>query len=219
MPLLASVSFEKNSSDRIQTHINFYANASITSTLLTSYNNDPIMKNYTTIVQAIAALTVLVADGVRAHDLRGAFHEHRELQGDCPFSQIFSSFNPGLCIMTSGEGKNSRVFLGQDCADICPPDENGLMRLEGTDLCLQASHGHSLEDGSKMKVYPCNKDNELQQPTWIDDAGPHELAFLSSKYSEYCATNRGVKAVGGDPVIIKVCDQLRPVERQFWWRD
>ena len=121
--------------------------------------------------------------------------------------------------MTSGQGKSSRVFLGRDCASICPPDDNGLMRLEGTNLCLQASHGDVLEDGSKMRVYPCNKNDKLQQLTWIDDSDPHELKLLSRKYEGYCATNRGVKAANGDPVLMKVCDRLRPVERQFWWGD
>lgn len=122
-------------------------------------------------------------------------------------------------MMASGEAKNSRVFLGKDCASICPPDENGLMRIEGTSVCLQASHGKVLKDGSKMRLYPCDKNNELQQFTWIDDSEPHELKLISDKYSEFCATNRGVNAVDGDPIILKVCNKLRPVERQFWWGD
>lgn len=178
------------------------------------------MKMYATTAFAITAFAVLIADGVGAHQdlLRGAADE-RKLQGDCPFAQIFSSLNLGLCIMTSEQGENSRVFLGSDCASICPPDDNGLMRLEGTNLCLQASHGDLIEDGSKMRVYPCNKDNELQRLSWIDDSDTHELKLSGSNYSEYCVTNRGVEALDGDPVIIKVCDQLRPVERQFWWGD
>lgn len=177
-----------------------------------------------TILGTLAFTVLIKNEGVHGHEqdlLRGRndLPQDRKLQGDCPFSQLFSELNLGACIEASGEGRNSRVQLGRDCAPLCPPDENGLMRMEGTQICLQVSHGEGAEDGSKLRLYPCDATNELQQFTWIDDSDPHPLKLVSPQYSDFCVTNRGVNARVGDPIIFKVCDDLRPVERQFWWGD
>lgn len=176
------------------------------------------MKLYTTALVVMLAVTQLVVVHAEKEVLRGTTEE-RKLDGDCPFAQLFSNLNLGACMVVSGGGRNSRVRLGRDCSSICPPDEDGLMRKEGTQLCLQVSHGEVVEDGSKLRLYPCDKDDELQQFTWIDDSDPHRLKLKSSKYKKYCATNRGRKAAIGDPIIFKVCDDLRPKERQTWWGD
>ena len=165
------------------------------------------------------AFTAVTSETACGQELRGAITE-RSLS-DCPYVQIYFAFfgGPGVCIGASGEGANSRVYLGQDCTDLCPPDENGLMRKVGTDLCLQASHGFVVEDGSKMRLYPCDENNKFQQFSWIDDSNPHRLQLKNNEYSSLCATNRGTQANIGDPIIFKVCDLLRPVERQEWWGD
>ena len=106
-------------------------------------------------------------------------------------------------------------------ASICPPDSEGLMRLQGTNLCLQASHGPParFQNGSKLRVYPCNKTEQLQQFQWTDDSTLHPLKLLSEPYSDYCVTNRGVEASDGDPIIVKRCSEISPVERRYWWGD
>lgn len=160
------------------------------------------------------ALMALAGEEVHGQELRGGA---RNLEENCVL-QLFSQFNPGLCMAVRGKGSNSRVKLGQDCSTFCTED-NGLLRMEDTNLCLQASHGSVLEDGSKMRLYPCDKNNEFQQFSWIDDGRARPMMLKSQQYNNLCATNRGVNAVKGDPIIFKECGALSPVERQEWFGD
>lgn len=136
--------------------------------------------------------------------------------------QITSQLNSNLCMVAKGEGMQSSVKLGdfQDCTSF-RVDDDGLIRAfkQGGDLCLQASHGNKLENGSKMRFYPCDRSNEFQQFIWNENGNANRMKLKSSKYSDLCATSQGVNARKGDGVKMMVCDSLRPVDRQVWFGD
>ena len=167
---------------------------------------------------AIFAFAALMRDGVNGHELRGVMNERKLGDDDCVI-QLFSQLNAGLCMAGSGEGFKSHVYLGSNCLTFCSPDENGLIRVKDSDLCLQASHGNVVKDGSMMRLYECDEKKVSQRFSWTDEGDSSPLKLTSNEYNGLCATSRGTHAEKGDPIIFKVCSDLRPVERQKWFGD
>lgn len=137
-------------------------------------------------------------------------------------TEIFSEFGPNFCMVTSGVGEGSHVKLGdyQDCTFFSIANDGLFHFPKGrADLCLQAGYGNTLEDGSKMRVFPCDSTNEFQQFSWNEFGTANPIKLRSTKYKSLCATNRGTHADKGDPIIFKVCDTLHPKSRMNWFSD
>ena len=161
---------------------------------------------------AMLAYALIVSNGVNGWELRGAVSkEDRNLQY---VVQIYSGRDG--CIQAKGEGVNSEVILAASCTSF-RVDENGLIRSfkEGGDLCLQAGRGTVLQDGSKMRRFPCNSTNALQQFSWALQNGPLKL----KSRTDLCAVFRGVNAdIGTDPIIFKNCSGIAQ-DRLDWFAD
>lgn len=173
-----------------------------------------------------------MSNGVNGSELRGAISKEDRtlLDADNYVVEIFSNKEASACIQAKGEAGDSHVILA--AYDVCTNfriDENGLIRSfkAGGDLCLQAGHGEpagkiildpidsELQDGSKMRFYPCDSSNELQQFSWEDESGPLKL----KSRPELCAVYRGVKAdIGRDPIIFKTCNEIAQ-DRLRWFGD
>ena len=126
------------------------------------------------------AFAVIISNGVNGWELRGSVSKEDRNLVDAQdyFVQIFSDKWASACIQAKGEGTDSKVILaGWESCTGFRVDENGLIRSfkEGGDLCLQAGRGTVLQDGTKMRCFPCNSTNELQQFSWTDQGGPLKL--------------------------------------------
>ena len=66
-------------------------------------------------------------------------------------------------------------------------------------MCMQAGRGGTPQKGVKMRVFPCNKDNKLQQFAY------NQLT-INLKDTNFCVAYRGVTSnVNADPLILKAC--------------
>lgn len=84
------------------------------------------------------------------------------------------------------------------------------------DMCMQAGHGNSVNDGTKMRIYPCSN-SEFQK---FDDSfisgGPFGPIKLESEPG-LCVVPRGVnRNIGVDPIILKECNGLEE-DRAIGW--
>lgn len=131
--------------------------------------------------------------------------------------------NPDVnaCMLAKGVSRRSDVILsGDECTNFYVDDNYGnamLVRAFGDDgdLCLQAGHGKSLRDGSKMRLYPCDENNIFQRFAADLALEPGPLRLVSDQYDDLCVTHRGVNAnLGKDPIIFKKCDL--PDSRILW---
>lgn len=69
-------------------------------------------------------------------------------------------------------------------------------------MCMQAGRGGTPQKGTKMRVFPCDKDNKLQQ---FD----YNQLTVKLKNTTLCVAYRGVKAnVNTDPLILKNCGSV-----------
>lgn len=124
---------------------------------------------------------------------------------------IFAPVQFGGCIQARGKAESSDVILGTGdpfCTHFLV-DNDGLIHASGdADLCLQAGHGNGvLEDGSKMRLYPCDRRNEFQKFAWTGTDG--RLKLRSLRYDDLCSTFRGDKPdFGVDPIIFKKCHSI-----------
>lgn len=132
--------------------------------------------------------------------------------------KIYSAMNEKLCMSASGKGKDSNVKLrdSKDCTSFRISDD-GLIRVEGKDLCLQAGYGKSLKDGSKMRFFPCDSSNKFQQFSWKQDGEANPIKLKSKAYGDLCVASRGVRAEKQDPIIFQDCAKLRPTKRREWF--
>lgn len=69
-------------------------------------------------------------------------------------------------------------------------------------MCLQAGLGGYVDHGTKLRLMPCNENEELQKFEWSDET---HIKLVSRE--ELCLEWRGRNVnVGVDPVIMKSCD-------------
>lgn len=84
------------------------------------------------------------------------------------------------------------------------------------DMCMQAGYGKSVNDGTKMRIYPCsNSRYQKFDDSFIMDGlfGPIKL----ESEPNLCVVSRGVKRnIGVDPIIMKACDILED-DRAIGW--
>ena len=157
------------------------------------------------------AFALIVSTGVSGWELRVAVsrEDRNLLDAEDYVVQILSNNGYGGCIQAKGEGIDSKIILAEwdsPCTSF-RVDENGLIHSfkEGGDLCLQAGRGTVLQDGTKMRRFPCNSTNELQQFSWMEEVGPLKL----KSRPDLCAVNRGVtQDIGKDPIIFKTCNEI-----------
>jgi len=154
-------------------------------------------------VLIVAFVVALMSQGGEA--LRGAKRNLEEKDPDFHFTP--AHFNG--CIQAQGKGLGSDAILGTD-APFCTRfsvDNDGLIRAAESNLCLQGSHGRLLQDGSKMRLYPCDRSNVFQKFAWTGTDGPLKLKSL--RYDDLCVTFRGDSAdIGVDPIIFKKCHSI-----------
>ena len=171
----------------------------------TAHSADTIMKLYLSTLILVGFVALIRQAGGEA--LRGAAQERSLVENG-----QFVNFTPvhfDGCIQARGKAESSDVFLGTGdpfCTQLSV-DNDGLIRASGGDLCLQAGHGEVLQDGSKMRLYPCDKRNEFQRFSWTGADG--RLKLRSLRYDDLCSTFRGDKPdLGVDPIIFKKCHSV-----------
>ena len=79
--------------------------------------------------------------------------------------------------------------------------DNGLFRTTLSEtMCMQAGRGGTPKKGVKMRVFPCDKDNGLQQFVY-------DQVTIKLKNTTLCVAYRGVNSnVNVDPIILKTCN-------------
>jgi hypothetical protein len=163
--------------------------------------------------QVLVAFVALMSQA-GGEALRGAEKE-RNLEEKGQFVN-FTPVHFGGCIQVRGKADNSDVILGTGnpfCTQLSV-ENDGLIRASGGDLCLQAGHGKMLQDGSKMRLYPCDTRNEFQRFSW--DGRDGRLKLRSLRYDDLCSTFRGDKPdVGNDPIIFKKCHSVPSTHIQW----
>ena len=188
------------------------------------------VKMWISLPAATFVYALIMSNGVNGSKLRGANSKDDRALLDAQDYIVQIMAGDGGCIQAKGEAGDSHVILAEwEACTSFRIDENGLIRSfrEGGDLCLQAGHGEppgkiildpvdsELQDGSKMRFYPCDSSNELQQFSWEDEIGHLKL----KSRPELCAVYRGVIAhIGEDPIIFKTCNKIEK-NRLDWFGD
>jgi len=131
---------------------------------------------------------------------------------------MLESFNYGGCIeLEDGEAENDNKLKLGPCNSNqgWRYDANGLFHSSFDDSkCMQVARGGTIRDGSKVRVFSCDK-NEDGQVFDFNDGGGH--ISLKSR-PNLCVVFRGVTAnINKDPIIVKDCDAVKE-ERLEWDR-
>jgi hypothetical protein len=92
-------------------------------------------------------------------------------------------------------------------------DADGLFHAEKDDsFCMQAGRAGPVNDGEKVRMFHCDKDNELQLFEY--DGG----AIKPKSDTSLCMVWRGVNAnIDRDPIIFKKCNRV--MNRVQWSED
>lgn len=163
----------------------------------------------------LIGLVIALAMSQGTEALRGAKHNQEKQATE--FHLAPANFEG--CIQAKGKGMNSEVILGTD-APFCTKltiDNDGLIHAADTNLCLQAGHGHILNDGSKLRLYNCNRFSIFQKFAWSGTPeGRLKLKVIS--HDDLCVTFQGIKAdIGQDPIIFKKCSAV--LATQLKWKE
>lgn len=119
------------------------------------------------------------------------------------------------CIQAQGKSNSSDAILTVD-TPFCTKftvDNDGLIHASDSNLCLQAGHGKVLQDGSKMRLYPCDRKNLFQKFAWTGSDG--RLKLKSLRHDDLCVTFRGDRADYSDPIIFKKCHAIPSTHTQW----
>lgn len=78
------------------------------------------------------------------------------------------------------------------------------------DKCIQATHSGVVVDGSKLRLYPCNRGNVLQHFVWNEgdpETSTKNVPLKPITNQNLCVVNRGIyDNFNVDPIILKPCD-------------
>lgn len=111
----------------------------------------------------------------------------------------------GCLIVRYADASEDQKLKFGECGDLDNAwrYDNGLFRSElDRDMCMQAGRGGEPEHGKKMRLFPCDMDNDLQQFDFSETLGTIKL----KSYDLLCVEFRGTHAnVGDDPIILKNC--------------
>ena len=140
--------------------------------------------------------------------------EHRRLQGE--YVLIKSSNYDGCIELRGGVATDDSVLILGPCTpeQAWRYDEDGRFHAFTDDSkCMQAARGGTIEDGSKMRVFPCDTTRADQVFEW--DAGESAPIQLGIR-PDLCGVFRGVNAmIDQDNIILKECDSINP-DRLPW---
>lgn len=128
---------------------------------------------------------------------------------------MLESFNYAGCIeLEDGDASNdNKLILGPCNSDQgWRYDENGLFHSSVDDSkCMQAARGGTIRDGSKLRVFSCDEDEEGQ--VFDFNLGGH-ISLKSDP--DLCVVFRGTTAnIDEDPIIMKECDEV--LEARLEW--
>jgi hypothetical protein len=131
---------------------------------------------------------------------------------------MLESFNFGGCIEPEdGRAENDmKLFLAPcNSNEGWRYDSDGLFHSSIDDTkCMQAARGGSIRDGSKLRVFSCDK-NEEGQVFSFDRTG--RISLQSDP--DLCVVFRGTTAnIDNDPIILKECDAVEDTIRLQWDR-
>lgn len=131
---------------------------------------------------------------------------------------MLESFNYGGCIELEDEKAedDNKLILGPcNSNEGWRYDEDGLFHSSIDDSkCLQAARGGTIRDGSKLRVFSCNKNEDGQ----VFDFGSGGGTISLKSDPDLCVVFRGTTAsIGTDPIIMKDCDVIEE-ERLDWGR-
>ena len=174
------------------------------------------MKLIATILLALSTLKDVT--GWRALRVRDTPKEgnggKRQLE-DIYYSQLYADIPypiTSCLIVKNSQARNDQELILGNC-DIPNQawflDKDGLYHTElDNDFCMQAGRGGgNIQQGTKMRLFQCDKDNKRQQ-----FVGPQSIGTIKLKDPEYdhlCLEFRGVKPnVKVDPIILKKCDNV-----------
>lgn len=130
---------------------------------------------------------------------------------------MLESFNYGGCIEPrDGRAENDNKLFLAPCNSNqgWRYDSDGLFHSSVDDSkCMQVGRGGTIQDGSKLRVFTCNK-NDNGQVFSFDSTG--HLSLKSRP--DLCVVFRGIAAnVDIDPIVVKYCDSVED-DRLEWDR-
>lgn len=166
---------------------------------------------------ALAVVALIASSQGASGALRGADtndNEHRSLQESGSNFHLTPLHYEG-CIQAQGKAMASRAILATE-TPFCTSftlDNDGLIHASGSNLCLQAGHGRMMQDGSKLRLYPCDRMSMFQRFAWTGRDGKLKLKTL--KYDDLCLTFRGDNADINDPIIFKKCMSIPSTHIQW----
>lgn len=128
---------------------------------------------------------------------------------------MLESLNFDGCIeLEDGRAENDNKLLLAPCNSNqgWRYDSDGLFHSSVDDSkCMQAARGGSIRDGSKLRVFSCDK-NDDGQVFSFDRTG--HISLQSDP--DLCVVFRGTTAnVGNDPIILKECDSVEDVRLEW----
>ena len=174
------------------------------------------LSSSTLIVVALAlVMSRQGANGALRGGATDANDENRILQENGPVFHLTPLHFEG-CIQTQGKATTSSAILATEDTPFCTTfslDNDGLIHASETNLCLQAGHGRTLQDGSKLRLYPCDRMDMFQRFAWTGRDGKLKLKTL--KYDDLCLTFRGDNADINDPIIFKYCHSMPSTHIQW----
>jgi len=128
---------------------------------------------------------------------------------------MLESFNFDGCIeLKNGRAENDNNLILGPCNSNqgWRYDEDGRFHSSADDSkCMQAARGGSIRDGSKLRIYTCDRNDRGQI---FDFNGGGHIALRSDP--DLCVVFRGTNAnLGDDPIILKECDAVEDARLEW----